>query len=187
MNKRARASASGGDAWERGRRRERIAGKPIAALPIGASVLLDGPADDLRFESTGTGHCVMVAGGVGIAPFRAALRQALTTSGRLDATLFYSNRRPEDAAYLADFCEIEQHVRGLRVVPTMTRMAESAMSWRGATERLSATMIARYVPDFRDARFYVSGSTSLISGLCQDLARAGLIPGRIRVELYAGY
>ena len=161
--------------------------RSIASLPIGAPVLLDGPADDLRFEQTGRGHFVMVAGGVGIAPFRAALRRALTTDGQLDATLFYSNRRPEDAAYLAELCDIEQHVRGLRVVPTMTRMSESTMSWYGETERLSAPMIARYVPDFRDARFYVSGSTSLISGLCQDLERAGVSAGHIRVELYAGY
>lgn len=161
--------------------------RSIAVQPIGAPVLLDGPADDLRFEQCGERHFVMVAGGVGVAPFRAALRHALTTAGRLDATLFYSNRRPEDAAFLAELCEMEQHIRGLRVVPTMTRMSDSRAVWSGETERLSPAMMARYVPDLLESRFYVSGSTGLISGLCQELERAGVPPGNIRIELYSGY
>lgn len=160
--------------------------RSIAAMRLGSPLLLDGPADDLRVTRDADRHTIFVAGGVGIAPFRSALRQALV-DGDLDATLFYSNRRPEDAAYLDELRAMEPHVRGLRVVPTMTGLAGSRESWSGETERLGPELFARYVPAFPGARFYVSGSTILISGVCYALERAGVPPRQIGVELYAGY
>ncbi|HVX42036.1 MAG TPA: FAD-dependent oxidoreductase [Gemmatimonadaceae bacterium] len=160
--------------------------RSIATMRLGSPVLLDGPADDLRIDPSSAEHAVFVAGGVGVAPFRSLLRQA-AIAGSLDATLFYSNRRPEDAAFLDELCAMPSRVRGLRVVPTMTGMADSRQPWSGQTERLGPTLFARYVPDYRAARFYVSGSTVLVSGVCFALERAGIPMGRIAVELYSGY
>ena len=94
-------------------------------MRLGSPLLLDGAADDLRVTRDADRHTIFVAGGVGIAPFRSALRQALV-DGDLDATLFYSNRRPEDAAYLDELRAMEPHVRGLRA-PEFRR-ARSASS-----------------------------------------------------------
>ena len=106
---------------------------------------------------------------------------------QLPATLFYSNRRPEDAAYLDELCGMEVLVPGLRVISIMTRMDESRTQWSGESERLSAAMLARYLPDFRGRRHYISGSPLLISGMCQELERAGVADTDIRIEMYAGY
>lgn len=64
-------------------------------------------------------------------------------------TLFYSHRRPEDAAYLEELRGMEALVRG--------------------------------------PRYYISGSTLLISGMCQELERVGVADADIRIEMYAGY
>lgn len=168
--------------------------RSIAELPIGAPVLLDGPADDLSLRGADGRRIVMIAGGVGVAPFRAALRAVsldgerdLTRRGSLDAVLFYSNRRPEDAAYLGELMGLEALIDGLRVVPTMTRMETSRLDWTGETERLGAAMLARHLGELRGPRYYVSGSTLLISGICQELERAGVPGGDIRIEMYTGY
>lgn len=168
--------------------------RSIAALPLGAPVLLDGPADDLSIRRADGRRIVMIAGGVGVAPFRAVLRDVSLAKGRdltkraaLDAVLFYSNRRPEDAAYLGELMGLESIIEGLSVVPTMTRMATSRLDWSGETERLSAAMLARYIGELHGPRYYVSGSTLLISGMCQELERAGVPGGDIRIEMYTGY
>lgn len=168
--------------------------RSIMALPIGAPVLLDGPADDLAIRHDDGRRIVMIAGGVGVAPFRAMLRgisldrhRDLTRRALLDATLFYSNRRPEDAAYLGELMGLEAQLDGLRVVPTMTRMSTSRLDWSGERERLSATMLARHLGELSGPRYYISGSTLFISGLCQELERAGVPGGDIRIEMYTGY
>ena len=168
--------------------------RSIAALPLGAPVLLDGPADDLALRHDEGRRIVMIAGGVGIAPFRAMLRgilldprRDLTRRALLDATLFYSNRRPEDAAYLGELMGLEPQFQGLRVVPTMTRMSTSRLPWAGETERLGASMLARHLGELRGPRYYIAGSTLLISDLCEELERAGVPAGDIRIEMYIGY
>ncbi len=161
--------------------------RSIVALVPGAPVILDGPADDLSVNTAPGGHVVMLAGGVGVAPFRALLREIAATTRKLDGTLFYSNRRPEDAPYLEELEALAGVIAGLRFVPTMTRMSDSRSSWHGNAERLSAEMIRRYVLETANPRYYLSGSTLFVSGLCYDLERSGVPARDIRVEMYAGY
>lgn len=160
--------------------------RSIMHLARGAPLLLDGPADDLTFDTCSAAPLVLFAGGVGIAPFRALLREAATEMCAFDGVVFYSNRRPEDAPFLDEFQSLSAAI-GLRFVPTMTRMAEAMLPWPGETECLSAAMIHRHVGQSRRPRYYISGSTLFVSGLCYDLERAGVPAHDIRIEMYAGY
>lgn len=169
------------------RMRESAFKRSIVAMPLGAPVLVDGPADDLAFHVVDGRPLVMLAGGVGIAPFLGVLREAAANHGQLPATLFYANRRPEDAAYLDELLALERRVAGYRCVPTMTRMHDSAMDWKGDTERLDAAMLSRYLPALVGPRYYLSGSTLFISGVYQELTRAGVPGSDIRTEMYTGY
>ncbi|HWG52853.1 MAG TPA: FAD-dependent oxidoreductase [Gemmatimonadaceae bacterium] len=161
--------------------------RSLAEMPLGAPLLVDGPADDLALTTGGPRPSVYLAGGVGVAPFLGAIRQAACGEGRLSATLFYSNRRPEDAAYLRELCTLAARVDGFRFIPTTTRTSDSIRSWTGESERLSAPMLARYLPSLVGPRYYLSGSTTFISGMCQAIERAGVPAMDIRIEMYAGY
>lgn len=161
--------------------------RAIAEMPLGSSVLVEGPADDLSIDTEGTRPLVFLAGGVGIAPFLAALREAAHAGRGLPATLFYSNRRPEDAAFLRELCELARRVPEFRCVPTMTRVAESPAGWAGETERLGVPLLERYLPSLRGPRYYLCGSTTFISALCQKIERAGVPSTDVRIEMYTGY
>ena len=161
--------------------------RSIAEMALGSPVLVDGPADDLALDANGGSPLVMLAGGVGIAPFLSALREAAATGGRLAATIFYANRRPEDAPYLDELLDLEHRIDGYRCIPTMPRMIDSERGWTGATGRLGAAMLGRYLPALVGPRYYLSGSTVFISGLRQELARAGVPGSDIRIEMYTGY
>jgi ferredoxin-NADP reductase len=161
--------------------------RSLAAMPPGAPVLLDGPADDLALQIGDGRPVVLLAGGVGIAPFLSALREAALSATHIATTLFYSNRRPEDAAYLTELCTLATRIPGFRCVPTMTRMAESSWAWTGETERLGMRLLGRHLSTLSGPRYYLSGSTLFISGLCQEIERAGVPGADIRIEMYAGY
>ena len=160
--------------------------RSIMALVPGAPLLLDGPGGRVSFGGGASRPVVLLAGGVGVAPFRSILREMAATGCAAAGALFYSNRRPEDAAYLDELADLSAAV-GLSFVPTMTRMANAKLPWAGERERLSAAMVHRGVPPDRGAHYFVSGSSLFVSGLCQELERSGVPPRDISVEMYPGY
>jgi ferredoxin-NADP reductase len=161
--------------------------RAMACMPLGSALLLDGPVDDLSLGMDDGRSAVFLAGGVGVAPFLGAIRHAATHAGELNATLFYSNRRPEDAAYLEEITSLAEDVEGLRFIPTMTKMELSERPWSGETARIGVPMLEHYLSSLVGPRYYLSGSTLFISGVRQELARGGVPGSDIRVEMYTGY
>lgn len=161
--------------------------RAVADMPLGSPLLLDGPGDDLSLTVEDGRSAIYLAGGVGVAPFLGAIRHAAENGTPLNATLFYSNRRPEDAAYLTELASLAEEVAGFRFIPIMTGMEQSTESWAGETERIGARLLARHLPSLSGPRYYLSGSTLFISGVRQEIARAGVPASDIRIELYTGY
>lgn len=126
-------------------------------------------------------------GGIGSAPFLSVLRETAAAGRALPATLFYSNRRPEDAVGLDELRRLEDAVPGFRMIATMTRMAESAHRWDGETGRLGAGMLARHLHRLEGRRYWIVGAPTFISGLRRDLIAAGVAGADIGVEAYVGY
>ncbi|HET7276282.1 MAG TPA: FAD-dependent oxidoreductase [Longimicrobiaceae bacterium] len=161
--------------------------RSLATLPVGADLLVEGPFDDLGFSRENGREMVFIAGGVGIAPFMSVLRETAAAGGELPATLFYSNRRPEDAAYLEELRRLEDDISGLRLVPTMTGMAESSLEWEGETARLEMDLLERYLPSIVGPSYYIVGSPTLISQMRRTLTGAGVPDADIGLEMYSGY
>jgi len=161
--------------------------RAMAEMPLGSTLLLDGPVDDLSLSVDDGRSAVFLAGGVGIAPFLGAIRHASAHRDEMNVTLFYSNRRPEDAPYLDELAAHAVRVKGLRFIPTMTRMELSELTWSGETTRIGLPMLERYLPSLHGPHYYLSGSTLFISGVRQELAHAGIPGGDIRMEMYTGY
>jgi len=159
----------------------------LANLAIGSALFVEGPFDDLGFKQENNRELVFLAGGVGVGPFMSVLRTARATGTALTATLFYSNRRPEDAAYLAELWRMEKEISGFRLVATMTRMPESSQTWSGETGRLDLAFLKRYVRSWVGPAYYLVGSPGFISQLRSALFSVGVQDSDIGLEMYAGY
>lgn len=161
--------------------------RTLVALPLDTEVRFEGPIDDMAFSMDGGRPLVFLAGGVGVVPFLSGLRERASKGLPCDVTLFYSNARPEDAAYLDELTALTDRIPGYRLVPTMTRMAESSAPWNGETGRMNVPMFERHLPTLAGAMYYLSGSPSFISSLRMQLQRAGVPPKDIEIELFTGY
>ena len=95
-------------------------------------------------EGNTTKPAVFLAGGIGITPFVSILLQATRDKLPHELYLFYSNRRPEDAAFFDDLQRAESQNAKFRMIPTMTQMAKSSHEWKGetapSTEKCSPSM-----------------------------------------------
>lgn len=159
----------------------------LARLPLDSEVLIEGPFGSFRLQSDTLKPVVFIAGGIGIAPFMSVLRQEAQDGFSRTITLFYSNRRPEDAAFLQELQELADLQPRFTFVPTMTNLKDAALPWTGEMGRISKDLLTKYISDFQTPRCHVAGSPIMVLGMERILMTVGISPDNIRTEEFAGY
>jgi ferredoxin-NADP reductase len=161
--------------------------RALQALPIGAPVGLEGPFGSLTLHSNRARPAVFIAGGIGITPFMSILRQAARDELPQRLVLLYSNRRPEDAAFLAELEELERRNRNFRLVATMTEMDKSSRPWRGETGLIDQDRVMSINKELAEPIYYTAGPPLMVAGLRETLASAGINDDDVRSEEFYGY
>ncbi|HSB10697.1 MAG TPA: FAD-dependent oxidoreductase [Blastocatellia bacterium] len=159
----------------------------LKSMPLGAEITAKGPYGRMTLHEDASRPAVFLTGGIGITPFRSIAVGAAHAGLAHRIRLFYSNRRPEDAAFLDELAELEAVNRNYRFIPTMTSAAGSKQGWTGETGYINADMLARYVEDPATAVYYVAGPEGLVNAMRKTLADAGVSETDIRAEEFAGY
>jgi ferredoxin-NADP reductase len=159
----------------------------LRTMPLGTAIKIDGPSGDLTLPDSFTRASVFLAGGIGITPFRSMI--CLATAERLPHRifLFYSNRRPEDAPFLAELESLERDNPKYRLIASMTEMTKSRRSWSGETGFIDQEMLGRYLKDAASPIYYVAGPPAMVKDLHEMLNKAGMKDDDIREEEFAGY
>jgi ferredoxin-NADP reductase len=128
-----------------------------------------------------------LTGGIGITPFRSIALEAAHAGLAHRLRLFYSNRRPEDAAFLDELAELEKTNPNYRFIATMTAAATSKRPWTGETGYINPEMLARFIDDLKAPVYYVAGPEGLVSAMRKTLGDAGVTEEDIRAEEFSGY
>ena len=161
--------------------------RALKSLPIGSPAKLEGPFGSLTLHNDRARAAVFIAGGIGITPFMSILRQAAKHQLPQRLLLLYSNRRPEDAAFLAELQQLEQQNKNFRLVATMTQMSKSARQWNGETSLVDADLVKRFVGDLATPVYYIVGPPAMVEAMQETLSRAGITEDNIRTEEFYGY
>jgi ferredoxin-NADP reductase len=160
--------------------------RALRALPDGASLKLTGPIGQFTLGDAGR-PAVFIAGGIGITPFMSMLRQAARDRAPHSLVLLYSNRRPEDAAFLGELQALERQNGNFRLIATMTEMSKSARTWSGQTGFVDADLIRRAAAGLKAPIYYVVGPPAMVLAMQETLRRAGVSDEDIRSEEFYGY
>ena len=159
----------------------------LRSLSLGASIKLEGPFGNLSLHSDASRPAVLVAGGIGITPFRSMLIQAAKEQSRHRIFLFYSNRRPEDAPFLEELENLQRANPNYTFTGTMTGMQQSSRSWKGETGRLNENLLMKSLKGLEAPIYYIVGPPGMVHGSHTMLTNAGIPRGDIRTEEFAGY
>ena len=168
------------------RLRESAFKQNLKAMPIGNEVTISGPFGNLTLTDV-SATAVFLTGGIGITPFRSIALQASHDHVTNSLYLFYSNRRPEDAAFLSEFQNLQKANSKFRFIPTMTAPEKSQQSWSGETGYINENMLKKYLHDFNIPIFYIAGPNEMVKAMVQMLSDLGVDQQRIRVEEFPGY
>ncbi len=159
----------------------------LAEAPPGGTYEVVGPIGAFSLHDDASIPAVFVAGGIGITPFRSILRDVAARGLTHRITLVYSNRRPEDAAYLDELQELAARLSNLRLVLTMTRAEESARGWDGLGRRIDLDFLREHVGDLTAPTFYVAGPSRIIAAVSEALTEAGADLARLKKDEFTGY
>ena len=160
--------------------------RTLRAMPIGTRIDLEAPRGGLSLPERTDQPVALLAGGIGITPFRSMIRHALDARTGHRLTAFYSNRTPEEALFL-DELQAWETPGSFALAATMTRMQLSPRSWDGPTGRLSPDLIREWLPDWEKAEYLLSGPPPMVDAMTSVLDEMGVDPARIRPEKFAGY
>lgn len=169
------------------RLRETAFKRELQRMPLGSTVRMEGPFGTLVLHSDQTRPAVFLAGGIGITPFRSIVVHAALQRSPQRLVLFYSNRRPEDAAFLEELQSLEDKNPRYRFVGTMTEPERSSKRWQGETGYLNADLLSKYLVQIERPMYYVVGPPGMVVALRAMLKEKGVDGSDIRIETFAGY
>jgi ferredoxin-NADP reductase len=127
------------------------------------------------------GPLFLVAGGSGIVPLMAMLRDRAAAKSDEPATLLYSSRSFDDIIYRAELDKLAG--QGVTVAHTLTRTQPEG--WRGLSRRIDRAMLDSigFGPSERP-RIFVCGPTPMVEAAARDLRDLGHAPSLIKTERF---
>jgi ferredoxin-NADP reductase len=160
----------------------------LRKMPLKSEVRIEGPFGNLTLHKDATRPAVMLAGGIGITPFRSMIVNATKEKLAHHIFLFYSNRRPEDTAFLQEFQTLETQNPNFNLIATMTEVEKSSL-WKGEVGMIDHKMLDRHLKAWYWARpiFYIAGPPQMVRDLQTMLTKAGVDSDDIRTEEFSGY
>lgn len=150
-------------------------------------VKIEGPMGSFTLHNNPSKPAVFLAGGIGITPFSSIVRHAANAKLPHKLYLFYSNRRPEDAAFMPVLQELEKENPNFKFIPSMSEMNKSAQAWNGETGFINREMLVRHLPNLQGPIYYIAGPPAMVAAIRQMLNAAGVDEDDIRTEEFAGY
>jgi ferredoxin-NADP reductase len=153
-------------------------------LRVGDSLELRGPIGGwFTWEARAGGPLLLVAGGSGIAPFRAMLRHRAAAKSDVPTRLLYSSRSREETFYAEELDRLAAEDGALEVTHTLTR--SQPPGWAGYSRRIDREMLEEvaWAPEERPLGF-VCGPTPLVEAAASALVDLGHDPARVKTERF---
>jgi len=161
--------------------------RTLRDMEPGTELSLEGPFGSFLLHENTARPAVFLSGGIGITPFHSILSDAVERKLTHSLFLFFSNRRPEDTAFLDELQEFEKKNPNFTLVATMTEMEKSTKPWEGERGYINADMLARHLPKDASPIYYLAGPQAMVTAMRAMLNESGVSNDDIRFEEFAGY
>jgi ferredoxin-NADP reductase len=145
--------------------------KALPTLDVGSELEADGPEGDFTLERDDVHH-ILIAGGIGITPYRSMLAQLNHDNEDTNIDLLYTNQ-DENLVFGNELAKITANLKSFHVHPFIGR-------------RLAPSDFKKYV-DEPDSIFYLSGPEPLVENYEGVLQKMGVAKERIKTDFFPGY
>ncbi len=158
--------------------------------PVSTSLFSSKPGDVFgiqgpygHFTPSGSAdRIVFLAAGIGITPFRAMIRQILSSGSQQKVVLMQSARSADRLAYQKEFMGLMSRHKNFTYIPILTQ--EKPDAWQGVFGRLDEKLLENSVQDFENAEFMLCGPASFMEDVGKMLQKKGISPKQLHLERY---
>jgi ferredoxin-NADP reductase len=161
--------------------------RSLKKVPLTAEVKISPASGSFTLHKNLAKAAVFLAGGIGITPFLSMVQQADRDRLSQKLYLFYSNRRPEDAAFLDTLTALETTNPNFRLICTMTEMSKSKKEWKGETALMDKEMLRRHLTNLQGPIYYIAGPHTMVTAMRATLVSARVEENDIRTDEFVGY
>lgn len=151
----------------------------------GTEVDVDGPYGSLTLHKNTARPAVLMAGGIGITPFRSIVKHVAEARLPHRVTLCYSNRNAGSSAFIADLERWASENPNFTLLATITE--PDGRPWSHETGLMDADFLRPRLKDAANAVYYIAGPPGFVTGMRGALDALGADPDAIRTEEFAGY
>jgi glycine betaine catabolism B len=150
--------------------------KSLMALPIGSDVKIDSVGGHTVLPSDINQEIVLIAGGIGIAPFMSILHFIKDKSLPYKISLIYVSENKESAVFLD---EIELFSKENNLFKFFPILSETGL--------INIDLIKEQASELNSKIYYVTGEKNFVLQTFKLLKEAGIEVANISMEIFAGY
>lgn len=155
----------------------------LKALKPGDWARIDAPYGKFTFEGEHE-KIGLLAGGIGITPFKSICQYCTDMRLNTKVTLLYGNRTENDIAFRKELEALQRQNKNLKVVFILN---EADSNWKGATGLITAEMIKKEIPDYKETTFYTCGPPKMVEIMEKLVAQLGVPETQLKREYFTGY
>lgn len=162
--------------------------RTIGQLPVGTKAYIEGPYGTLTAKKSRTNKVLMIAGGIGITPFR-GIMEDLAKAGK-DIHLIYGNKTEADIALRTELIELAKkytikihHVLSNVEANSSQLIANSSESF--STGFVTPELVKQLVPDVETREAFLCGPPPMMDALVKTLTGLGVQKNHIYFEKFA--
>jgi glycine betaine catabolism B len=154
----------------------------LQSLKEGDIVIASQLAGDFVLPTDTSKKIAMVAGGIGVTPFRSHLQFLADTNDQRDVALFYCNNTIEEAAYSAEFARYRKNP----ILKIVYVFAKAAPSHEYESGYFNADVVTKHTPDYKERVWYISGPPIMVASAATTLRTLGVPIKQIKKDFFPG-
>lgn len=150
-------------------------------LPVGTEIEGEGPSGTFILDENESGPHVILAGGIGITPFRAIIKYFIDKKFKTPIYLIYSNSTPEETTFKKELETWPKKNPNIHVQFVVT----------SKDGRVDEGKINKFLEDWKlkigDCTFWVCGPPPMVDAMETVLGKMKVGLGQVRSEKFTGY
>ena len=160
--------------------------KKLISLEVGDKIIASQLSGEFTLSDDPKEKLVFIAGGIGVTPFRSMIKNLLDKKESRDIILLFSNKTPTDIVYKDIFDEAEKIV-GLKTIYFVGDLAGEPSGDNFRVGIINEETIKKEILDYKERKFYISGSHSMVSSFKNALKKTGIKRSKIKIDFFHGY
>ncbi|MBI5467332.1 MAG: FAD-dependent oxidoreductase, partial [Candidatus Kerfeldbacteria bacterium] len=158
----------------------------LLTLAPGQAIVASERDGDFTLPKAQQTKLAFIAGGIGVTPFRSIVQYCLDQHENRSMILLYASQTVGDIAYRDIFDAAEQQL-GMKTIYVLGDESKVPGDWTGEHGRITAEMVKRHIPDYRERLFYISGPEAMVRAYKRLLASMGISSRRIKTDYFPGF